>query len=91
MAELVRTASSSLSKCIRDLATMAEDDLRRFVTEAARDRDGATLWALTKAHLTPHGSSGSRVSPHTLAAYRHAAAALLDDWQGSEISSIDLK
>jgi integrase/recombinase XerC len=64
---------------------MTEEELRRFASEAARDRDGAALWALTKAHLTLHGSAGSRVSGHTLSAYRHAFAELLKDWSGESL------
>jgi integrase/recombinase XerC len=64
---------------------MGEDELRRFAAEAARDRDGTALWALTEAHLTLHGSSGSRVSTHTLSAYRHAIAGLLKDWSGENL------
>ncbi len=50
-----------------------------------RDRDGAALWALTEAHLTLHGSSGSQVSAHTLSAYRHALGMLLEDWSGENL------
>jgi len=81
MSELVRLPSEGLLQRTRDLATMSEDELRRFASEAARDRDGAALWSLTEAHLTLHGSSGSRVSGHTLSAYRHAIAELLKDWR----------
>jgi len=64
---------------------MSEDELRCFAAEAARDRGGAALWALTEAHLTLHGSSGSRVNGHTLSAYRHAIAELLKDWNGENL------
>ncbi|CAA9256096.1 MAG: hypothetical protein AVDCRST_MAG93-1979 [uncultured Chloroflexia bacterium] len=40
---------------------------------------------MTEAHLTLHGSAGSRVSSHTLSAYRHAVGALLLDWQGENL------
>ncbi|CAA9565514.1 MAG: hypothetical protein AVDCRST_MAG86-1021 [uncultured Truepera sp.] len=85
MTELAKVAPSSLLQRTRDLATMSEDELRRFSSEAARDRDDAALWALTEAHLTLHGSSGSRVSNHTLSAYRHAISGLLEDWQGENL------
>jgi len=85
MTELVKVAPSSLLQRTRDLATMTEDELRRFTAEAARDRNGAALWALTEAHLTLHGSSGSRVSSHTLSAYRHAISKLLEDWSGENL------
>ena len=84
-ADLVKTAGSSLVERTRDLATMSEDELRRFAVEAARDRDAAGLWALTEARLTLHGSSGSRVSGHTLLAYRRALTVLLEDWSGENL------
>lgn len=85
MTGLVKAANSSLLERTRDLATISEDDLRRFAAEAARDRDVAALWALTEAHLTLHGSAGSRVSSHTLTAYRHAVGSLLLDWPGENL------
>ena len=85
MIELVRNAPSSLLQRTRELADLQEDDLRRYAAEAARDRDGPALWALTEAHLTLHGSAGSRVSSHTLRAYRHAVGALLSDWSGENL------
>ena len=65
MSELAKTAPSSLLQRTRDLAVLGEDELRRFAAEAARDRDAESLWALTEAHLTLHGSAGSRVSSRT--------------------------
>ena len=67
------------------LTSMSEDELRRLAAEAARDRNEGALWALTEAHLTLHGSAGSRVSSHTLSAYRHAVLALLSDWSGENL------
>ena len=83
--ELVKAVGSSLVERTRELATMSEDDLRRFAVEAARDRDAAALWALTEAHLTLHGSAGSRVSNHTLTAYKRALEVLLTEWQGENL------
>ncbi len=85
MADLIKAHGSSLVERTRDLATMSEDELRRFATEAARDRDVPRLWALTEAHLTLHGSAGSRVSSHTLSAYRRAVTVLLRDWSGENL------
>jgi integrase/recombinase XerC len=85
MTELAKVAPLSLLQRTRDLAVMTEDELRRFAAEAARNRDGPALWSLTEAHLTLHGSSGSRVSAHTLSAYRHAIAELLKDWSGENL------
>jgi hypothetical protein len=70
MSDLTRAPSLSLLERTRDLATMSEDELKRLAAEAARDRDAQALWALLEAHLTLHGSAGSRVSRHTLEAYR---------------------
>jgi len=47
--------------------------------------DAEALWALTEAHLTLHGSAGSRVSLHTLAAYRCGLNDLLKAWQGENL------
>ena len=85
MNELAKPTASSLLQRTRDLAVLGEDELRRFAAEAARDKDGTALWALTEAHLTLHGSSGSRVSSHTLSAYRHAVGSLLSDWSGENL------
>ena len=85
MTELAKPTASSLLQRTRDLAVLGEEELRRFAAEAARDRDGTALWALTEAHLTLHGSAGSRVSSHTLSAYRHAVESLLSDWAGENL------
>ena len=85
MTEFAKVAPSSLLKRTRDLATMSEDELRRFAAEAARVRDGEALWALTEAHLTLHGSADSRVPSHTLSAYRYAVESLLSDWSGENL------
>ena len=83
--DLVKATGSSLVERTRELATLSEDDLRRFAAEAARDRDASALWALTEAHLTLHGSAGSRVSGHTLTAYKRALEVLLAEWQGENL------
>ncbi len=85
MTDLTRATASSLLERTRDLATMSEDELRRLAAEAARDRNEEALWALTEAHLTLHGSAGSRVSRHTLAAYRRGLKDLLIAWQGENL------
>lgn len=51
MTELAKLTPASLLQRTRDLATMSEDELKRFASEAARDRDGAALWALTEAQM----------------------------------------
>jgi integrase/recombinase XerC len=85
MTNLIRATSLSLLERTRDLATMSEDELKRLAAEAARDRDAEALWALTEAHLTLHGSAGSRVSLHTLSAYRRGLNDLLKAWQGENL------
>ena len=85
MTDLSRAPSLSLLERTRDLATLSEDELKRLAAEAARDRDAEALWALLEAHLTLHGSAGSRVSLHTLAAYRRGLNDLLKAWQGENL------
>ena len=76
---------SSLVARTRAVADLQEDELRRFAVEAVRNRDASALWALTEAHLTLHGSAGSRVSGHTLTAYRRALTVLLGAWSGENL------
>jgi integrase/recombinase XerC len=85
MTDLTRAPSLSLLERTRDLATLSEDELKRLAAEAARDRDAQALWALLEAHLTLHGSAGSRVSRHTLEAYRRGLNDLLKAWQGENL------
>lgn len=54
------------------LGTLHPEELKRRAYESARDKDPAALWALTEAHLTTHGTSGARVSRHTLRVYGEA-------------------
>ena len=82
---LLPVSPSSLLERTRNLAVLSEDDLRRFAAQACRDRDVEALWALLEAHLTLHGSSGSRVSLHTLAAYKRGLKDLLQAWQGENL------
>lgn len=49
------------------------EERRRRAVEAARDKNVETLWSLTEAYLTLHGSNGTSTSPRTLKAYRWAA------------------
>lgn len=85
MSDLIRAPTLSLLERTRDLATLTEDELKRLAAEAARDRDAQALWALLEAHLTLHGSAGSRVSRHTLEAYRRGLNDLLGAWQGENL------
>jgi integrase/recombinase XerC len=85
MSQLAKPAPTDLRERTRSLAMMSEEELHRFAVEAARDRDGEKLWTLTGAHLTLHGASGSRVSPHTLEAYRRGVGELLKAWEGENL------
>lgn len=69
----------------RNLATMSDEDLKRFAMEAARDRNTESLWALTEAHLSLHGSSGSTISKHTLESYQRYIKAFIETWQGENL------
>ena len=77
MTDLVKKQPRNLVEWARDFVEMSEDDLKRFAAEACHDREVEALWSLTEAHLTFHGSSGTRVSSHTLATYGYAALELL--------------
>ena len=68
MNQLQKTLADLIGRT-RNLALMSEEDVRRFAAEAARDRNADDLWWLTEAHLTLHGSVGSRVSRLTLQSY----------------------
>ncbi|CAA9256103.1 MAG: hypothetical protein AVDCRST_MAG93-1980 [uncultured Chloroflexia bacterium] len=43
MSEFVKTAPLGLLERTRDLATMSENELRRYASEAARDREAGAL------------------------------------------------
>ncbi|WP_281260159.1 tyrosine-type recombinase/integrase [Deinococcus planocerae] len=59
-------------------AELPGDELRRRGVTAARERDRATLWDLTVAHLMTLGREGAQVSPRTLRTYRVGAEHWLD-------------
>ena len=82
---LLPQSPNTLLERTRNLALLSEDELRRFAAQAARDRDIEALWALLEAHLTLHGSSGSRVSIHTLTTYKRGLKDLLNAWQGENL------
>lgn len=67
--DVLRITSFDRAKTWSDLNP--EERKRRAVL-AVRDQDADTLWALTEAYLTLHGSSGTAISPRTLKAYRWA-------------------
>jgi len=83
--ELAGKRYQGLVERARDFAGMSDDELKRFAAEACRDRDVAALWSLTEAHLTLYGSSGTRISSHTLSTYRYGALELLWDWEGENL------
>jgi integrase/recombinase XerC len=84
MIELQKTSSDLLQRT-RNLALMSEEDVRRFAAEAARDRNADDLWWLTEAHLTLHGSAGSRVSVLTLQSYGRYVRELVEAWSGETL------
>ncbi len=84
MSDLAKVNTNLMART-RDLALLSEEDLHRFAAEAARDRDLEALWQLTEAHLTLHGSAGSRVSSNTLTSYRRYVFHLIDTWSGEAL------
>lgn len=66
-------------------ATLPPDELKRRAAKAAAERDPGSLWALCEAYLFLHGSSGARVSAHTLRTYRRGVLDLLAAWQGENL------
>jgi integrase/recombinase XerC len=67
--DVLRTTTFDRAKAWSDLNP---EERRRRAVLAVRDQDADTLWALTEAYLTLHGSSGTAISPRTLKAYRWA-------------------
>lgn len=67
--DVLRTTTFDRAKTWGDLNPQ---ERRRRAILAVRDQDAETLWALTEAYLTLHGSSGTAISPRTLKAYRWA-------------------
>ncbi len=64
----------------RAWATMPDDERKRRAVEACQARDAEALWALADAHLTLHGKTGARVSPHTRDNYKRGIVTLLGAW-----------
>ena len=69
----------------RSVIELSQEERRRLAVEAARDRDGETLWELTQAYLVLHGRSGAQVSVHTLRSYKKGLGSLLDAWEGENL------
>ncbi len=67
--DVLRTTTFDRAKTWSDLSP---EERRRRAVLAVRDQDADTLWTLTEAYLTLHGSSGTAISPRTLKAYRWA-------------------
>lgn len=67
--DALRTTTFNRAKTWGDLNP---EERRRRAVLAVRDQDADTLWSLTEAYLTLHGSSGTAISPRTLKAYRWA-------------------
>ena len=84
MSDLAKVTTDLISRT-RDLALLSEEDLHRLAAEAARDRNLEALWQLTEAHLTLHGTAGSKVSSNTLTSYRRYVFQLIDAWSGEAL------
>lgn len=67
--DVIRTTAFDRARSWGDLNP---EERRRRAVLAVRDQDAETLWTLTEAYLTLHGSSGTGTSPRTLKAYRWA-------------------
>nr|WP_244977332.1 site-specific integrase [Deinococcus humi] len=67
--DVIRTTAFDLARSWSDLNP---EERRRRAVLAVRDQDAETLWTLTEAYLTLHGSSRTGTSPRTLKAYRWA-------------------
>lgn len=65
---------------VRDLASMSDDDRKRFAARAVAERDHEALWELTQAYLQLHGSS-----ENTIRSYRKGVMLLLEAWQGVDL------
>ncbi|WP_155300497.1 tyrosine-type recombinase/integrase [Deinococcus kurensis] len=72
--DALRTTTFNRAKTWGDLNP---EERRRRAVLAVRDQDADTLWSLTEAYLTLHGSSGTAISPRTLKAYRWAVTRYL--------------
>jgi integrase/recombinase XerC len=81
---VARTPTSALAQATA-WADLPDDERKRRVSAAARDRDAGALWRLTSAWLTLHGARGGSNSPHTRRAYRAAVLRLLEAWAGEPI------
>lgn len=67
------------------LNRLSAEALKEHAVAAATDRDEQALWELVTAHLM---SSGRRLSPHTLRAYRRGVRELLLMLEGEELLTL---
>lgn len=81
----MQVASGEAFQRARHWANMPADERKRRASEAARDRDVATLWSLTESHLMLHGAHGAKLSMHTIRSYRTGVTQLLAAWSGEAI------
>ncbi len=78
-------ATASRLQRVERLRALSDEDLRRFATAAAHERDTERLWDLIEAHLALRGKRGITTSSHTLRAYRSGLEELLAAWQGENL------
>lgn len=65
---------------VRDLASMSDEDRKRYAAKAVGERDHEALWELTQAFLLLHGAS-----ENTLRSYRKGVMLLLEAWKGVDL------
>lgn len=66
--------------CVAEILTTRLNAVarKRRAVQAARDRDGTTLWNLTEANLTRTGRDRANVRPHTLKTYEVGVKQVLE-------------
>ncbi len=66
-------------------ASLPDDDLRREAMRAVAERNHNRLWSICEAYLTTKTSKRSRLSRHTLRAYRRGVLDVLEAWRGENL------
>ena len=82
--ELAR-AMSSIAERTRSIATMPEDERRRFAAEAIAQRDADALWWICHAYATRRKGRSRTLSTRTLKSYERGVRELLIMWQGENL------
>lgn len=65
---------------VRNLATMSDEDRKRYAAQAVAERDHDKLWHITQAFLQLNGSSAN-----TIRTYRTGIYHLLEAWQDTDL------